>query len=84
MVHRPLLTEGQQKELDMIKSMSYNELNKWVKQFPICEGEKLDEYTQHIDDMTLEEFVEVYDLIDIMDRIKNCGNILSNDDNLWQ
>jgi hypothetical protein len=35
---KPLLTEEQQKELDMIRKMSYEEVNKWAKNLPICEG----------------------------------------------
>ena len=39
MAHRPLLTEEQQKELDMIRSMSYEEYIEWMKQLPpIPEG----------------------------------------------
>ena len=38
MTHRPLLNEEQQKELDMIRSMSYEELNERAKQFPVPEG----------------------------------------------
>ena len=69
MAHRPLLTEGQQKELDMIRSMSYEEDIEWSKQFPICEGKNVLDYAQHVD-MTIEEFVRTYELIDITDRIK--------------
>lgn len=71
MAHRPLLTEEQQKELDMIRSMSYEEDIEWMKQLPpICEGKKVEDYIEYIDDMSLEEFVRTHELIDITDRIK--------------
>lgn len=78
MAHRPLLTDGQQKELDMIRSMSYEEMTEWAKQFPAPEGKTAFDYAQYVD-MTLEEFVETYGLIDITDRIINCGYIEDND-----
>ena len=79
---KPLLTEEQQKELDMIRSMSHEELNEWVSKLPICEGKSIDDYTQYIDDMTPEEFIKTYDLIDITDRIMNCGNMANDDDSM--
>ena len=79
---KPLLTEEQQKELELISSMTYDELNEWAKQFPICEGKSIDDYTQYIDDMTPEEFIKTYDLIDITDRIMNCGNMANDDDRI--
>ena len=82
MKHRPLLTEEQQEMLELIESMSYKELNEWAKQFPICEGKSIDDYTQYIDDMTPEEFAKTYDLIDITNRILSCGNTINNDVNM--
>ena len=82
MKHRPLLTEEQQMELDMIKSMSHEELNAWVSKLPICEGKSIDDYTQYIDDMTPEEFIKTYDLIDITDRILSCGNMINDNDSM--
>ena len=79
---KPLLTEEQQKELDMIRSMSHEELNEWASKLPICEGKSIDDYTQYIDDMTPEEFIKTYDLIDITDRIMNCGNMANDDDRI--
>ena len=79
---KPLLTEEQQKELDMIRSMSHEELNEWTSKLLICEGKSIDDYTQYIDDMTPEEFIKTYDLIDITDRIMNCGNMVNNDDSM--
>ena len=79
---KPLLTEEQQKELDMIRSMSHEELNEWASKLPICEGKSIDDYTQYIDDMTPEEFIKTYDLIDITDRIMNCGNLAKDDDSM--
>ena len=78
---KPLLTEEQQKILDMIKNMSYEEQNEWAKQFPICEGKSAMDYAQYID-MTPEEFAKTYDLIDITNRILSCGNTISNDNNI--
>ena len=72
---KPLLTEEQQEILELISSMTYDEVNEWAKQFPICEGKS-------IDDMTLEESIKTYDLIDITDRIMNCGNIANDDDSM--
>ena len=77
---KPLLTEEQQEILELISSMTYDEVNEWAKQFPICEGKSIDDYTQYIDDMTPEEFIKTYALIDITDRIMNCGNIANDDD----
>ena len=78
--YRPLLTEEQQKELELIRSMSYEEVNEWIKQLPtIPEGKSVDDFTQYIDDMTLEEFVEAYDLIDITDRVLSRGRNMIND-----
>ena len=68
MTHRPLLTEEQQKELDMIRSMSYEELNEWAKQFPAPEGKTAFDYVQYVD-MTHEEFLQAYDLEDMTDEI---------------
>ena len=65
---KPLLTEEQQKELDMIRNMSHEELNKWASKLPICEGKSAMDYAQYVD-MTLEEFIETYDLEDITDEI---------------
>ena len=79
---KPLLTEEQQKELDMIRSMSHEELNECASKLPICEGKRIDDYTQYIDDMTPEEFIKTYDLIDITDRIMNCGNMANDDDSM--
>ena len=79
---KPLLTEEQQEILELISSMTYDEVNEWAKQFPICEGKSIDDYTQYIDDMTPEEFIKTYDLIDITDRIMNCGNIANDDDSM--
>lgn len=79
---KPLLTEEQQKELDMIRSMSHEELNEWASKLPICEGKSIEDYTQYIDDMTPEEFIKTYDLIDITGRIMNCGNMANDDDSM--
>ena len=79
---KPLLTEEQQKELDMIRSMSHEELNEWASKLPICEGKSIEDYTQYIDDMTPEEFAKAYDLIDITGRIMNCGNMANDDDSM--
>ena len=68
MTHKPLLTEGQEKELELIRSMTYEEDIEWMKQFPPVEGKTAFDYAQHVD-MTHEEFVETYGLIDITDRI---------------
>ena len=78
--YRPLLTEEQQKMLDLIKSMSHEELAEWSEkvQLPFSEGKSVD-HTQYIDDMTLEEFVKAYDLIDITDRVMSCGRNMIND-----
>ena len=77
--HRPLLTEEQQKQLELISSMSYEEVNEWAKQFPtIPEGKSIMDYAQYVD-MTLEEFVEAYDLIDITDRVLSRGRNMIND-----
>ena len=65
---KPLLTEEQQKELDMIRSMSHEELNEWASKLPICEGKSAMDYAQYVD-MTLEEFIQTYDLEDITDEI---------------
>ena len=70
MAHRPLLTEEQQKELDMIRSMSYEEDIEWMKQLPpIPEGKTVEDYIEYVDDMTIEEFAKTHGLIDITDRI---------------
>ena len=66
---KPLLTEEQQKELEMIRCMSYEEVNKWAKQYSNCEGKSILDNAQYFD-MTLEEFIKTYDLIDITDRIR--------------
>ena len=66
---KPLLTEEQQKELDMIRKMSYEEVNKWAKRFPICEGKNATDNAQYVD-MTLEEFMKTYNLEDITNEIK--------------
>jgi hypothetical protein len=65
---KSLLTEAQQKELEMIRSMSYEEVNKWAKQFSNYEGKSIPDNAQYFD-MTIEEFIKTYDLIDITDRI---------------
>ena len=79
---KPLLTEEQQEILELISSMTYDEVNEWAKQFPICDDKSIDDYTQYIDDMTPEEFIKTYDLIDITDRIMNCGNMANGDDSM--
>lgn len=79
---KPLLTKEQQEMLELIGSMSYDEVNEWAKQFPICEGKSIDDYTQYIDDMTPEEFIKTYDLIDITDRILSCGNMINDNDSM--
>ena len=66
---KPLLTEEQQKELDMIRKMSYKEVNKWAKQLPICEGRTAADNAQYVD-MTTEEFMQTYNLEDITNEIK--------------
>lgn len=66
---KPLLTEEQQKELDMIRKMSYEEVNKWAKNLPICEGKNAADNAQYVD-MTLEEFMKTYNLEDITNEIK--------------
>jgi len=66
---KPLLTEEQQKELDMIRNMSYEEVNKWAKNLPICEGKNATDNAQYVD-MTLEEFMKTYNLEDITNEIK--------------
>ena len=38
------------------------------QKFPICEGKSAIDYAQHVD-MTLEEFIQTYDLEDITDEI---------------
>ena len=58
---KPLLTEEQRKELEMIRSMSYEEVNKWAKQFSNCEGKSILDNAQYVD-MTLEEFKQTYNL----------------------
>lgn len=68
MAHKSLLTEEQEKELELIRSMTYEEDIEWMKQFPPIEGKTAFDYAQHVD-MTHEEFVETYGLIDITDRI---------------
>ena len=78
---KPLLTKEQQEELDMIKSMSYEELNEWASKLPICEGKSALDYAQYID-MTPEEFIKTYDLIDITDRILSCGNMINDNDSM--
>ena len=65
---KPLLTEEQQKELDMIRSMSHEELNEWASKLPTCEGKSAMDYAKYVD-MTLEEFIQTYDLEDITDEI---------------
>ena len=64
-----LLTEEQQKELDMIRKMSYEEVNEWAKQFPIGEGKDVADNAPYFD-MTLEEFMQTYNLEDITNEIK--------------
>ena len=78
---KPLLTEEQQKMLNLIRSMSYDEVNEWAKQFPICEGKSIIDNAQYID-MTPEEFAKTYDLIDITDRILSCGNMINDNDSM--
>ena len=65
---KPLLSQEQQKELDMIRRMSYSEVNKWAKQLPKCESNPFDN-AQYVD-MTLEEFMQTYNLEDITNEIK--------------
>lgn len=65
----PLLTEDQQKELDMIRSMSYQEVNEWASKYPKQEGKTALDYAKHID-MSLDEFIKTYELIDITETIK--------------
>ena len=67
--YMPLLTEEQQKELDMIRKMSYEEVNEWAKQFPIGEGKDVADNALYFD-MTLEEFMKTYNLEDITNEIK--------------
>ena len=78
---KPLLTEEQQKMLNLIRSMSYDEVNEWAKQFPTCEGKSIIDNAQYID-MTPEEFAKTYDLIDITNRVLSCGNTINNDNNI--
>lgn len=78
---KPLLTKEQQKMLELIRSMSYDEVNEWAKQFPTCEGKNIMDDAQHID-MTPEEFAKTYDLIDITDRILSCGNMINDNDSM--
>ena len=78
---KPLLTEEQQEILELISSMTYDEVNEWAKQFPICEGKSIIDNAQYVD-MTPDEFAKTYDLIDITDRIMNCGNMANDDDRI--
>ena len=80
---KPLLTEEQQKELDMIRGMSHEELNEWASKLPICEGKSAMDYAQYVD-MTPDEFAKTYDLIDITNRILSCGNTIRELYTCWQ
>ena len=69
MAHKSLLTEEQEKELELIRSMTDEEANEWAKQFPPApEGKTAFDYAQYVD-MTHEEFLEAYDLEDMTDEI---------------
>lgn len=57
MARRPLLTEEQQKELDMIRSMSYEEDIEWMKQLPpIPEGKTVEDYIEYYPKPSVKNF----------------------------
>ena len=64
-----LLTEEQQTELDMISTMSYEEVKLLSRKFPRCEGESILDNAQYVD-MSLEDFMQTYYLEDITNEIK--------------
>ena len=78
MRHKPLLTEGQQQELDMIRKMSYEEANKLASNQPICESSGVVDYAQHID-MTLDEFIRTYNLEDITGELMRYKQVAIHD-----
>jgi hypothetical protein len=49
--------------------MSYEEVNKWAKQFSNCEGKSAADNAKYVD-MTLEEFIKTYNLEDITNEVK--------------
>lgn len=66
---KPLLSEEQQKEIDLISQMSYKEVKRLSKKIPICEGKSILDNAQYVD-MSLEEFMQTYNLEDITSEIK--------------